>query len=81
MNNTMTYYVVTDVDGQPATAAQKIKLGKPGYGYKTMGLAVRYCPPNSFVEERHTDGATDWAGRLLGYTDSDGAFQDYGWAL
>lgn len=67
---TITYYVVVAPDGT-ASLAQQRKQGTPLYGYRSMALARANAirsgmPPDSMIEERHTDGSDDWAGRVMG---------------
>ena len=61
---TITYYVARTVEGLD-TPAQARKVGGGGYGYRTVGIALRYTPPGGYVEERHTDGIADWSGRIV----------------
>ena len=61
---TTTYYVARTADGLD-TFAQRRKVGTPEYGYRTVGIALRYTPPGGYVEERHTDGRSDWGGRIV----------------
>jgi len=60
----ITYYVARTADGLD-TPTQKQKVGTAGYGYRTVGAALRYTPPGGYVEERHTDGCSDWGGRIV----------------
>ena len=61
---TTTYYVARTADGLD-TVAQRRKVGTTNYGYRTVKIALRYTPPGGYVEERHTDGASDWSGRIV----------------
>ena len=61
---TLTYYVARTRDGLD-TFPQMRKLGTSKYGYRTLGIALRYTPPGGYVEERHTDGIADWSGRIV----------------
>ena len=61
---TITYYVAHTAEGLD-TPAQRRKVGTAGYGYRTVGVALRYTPPGGYVEERHMDGIADWSGRIV----------------
>lgn len=61
---TITYYVARTVEGLD-TPAQRRKVGSASYGYRTVGVALRYTPPGGYVEERHTDGIADWSGSIV----------------
>ena len=61
---TTTYYVARTRDGLD-TFPQMRKFGTSRYGYRTVGIALRYTPPGGYVEERHTDGIADWSGRIV----------------
>ena len=61
---TITYYVARTAEGRD-TPAQGRKVGTAGYGYRTAKIALRYTPTGGYVEERHTDGRSDWGGRIV----------------
>ena len=61
---TTTYYVARTRDGLD-TFPQMRKFGTSKYGYRTVGIALRYTPPGGYVEELHTDGIADWSGRIV----------------
>ena len=61
---TITYYVTRTAEGLD-TPAQRRKVGTEDYGYRTLKIALRYTPPGGYVEERHTDGRSDWGGRIV----------------
>jgi hypothetical protein len=62
---TTTYYEVLSEQTDKPTPAQQKKQGTRAYGYKTIAMAKRFCPPGYYVRMRHTDGRDDWAGSAV----------------
>lgn len=67
---TTTYYAHEDASTGESNGPRAKYRGTPKFGYKILKTAIRWCPPNSFVVERHTDGMNDWGGRVM-YTRSE----------
>ena len=61
-----TYYIPYDANGELPQAQQK-KLGTPGFGYKSLAMAVRHMPAGGYVIERFSTQSDDWAGRVIAY--------------
>ena len=62
---TKTYWSHIDHEtGQPAGPRAKF-WGMAQYGYKTLARAKLHCPLGACVQERHSDGGDDWAGRII----------------
>lgn len=59
-----TYYVHIDTEGRPIGPRAQFH-GTRKYGYGDLSQAIRECPENARIEERHADGASDWAGRTI----------------
>lgn len=59
-----TYYVPQTAEGIDTPTQQK-RLGTEKYGYASLRAAVRYCPEDGLIMERHCDGVSDWGGRTF----------------
>jgi len=60
----LTYFVHEDADTGKPTGPRAKYLGTTKYGYQTLKAAIRWCPKDACVVERHTDGQHDWSGRI-----------------
>ena len=65
-----TYYEVRRTVDDSLLPSQRRKYGASGYGYASLPVAQRYCPPGYYVAERHIEGYNDWGGRVV-YTNPE----------
>lgn len=59
------YYEVLQAHNDLPLPAQAKKHGTAAYGYATLALAKRYCPGGCYVQERHSEHGSDWAGLIV----------------
>ena len=73
---TITYYEHRDCDGKPVGPRARF-YGTERYGYKTLHMAIRYCPMDATISERHASGSDDWGGRCVAYRGRNGEVEFY----
>lgn len=61
---TSTYYIHLGSSTDQPTGPRAKWVGTVRYGYSELKEAIRRCPPGSYVQERHSSGSNDWAGRI-----------------